>query len=187
MPSIDTKYQLTFAEFERFFRENYRAASLIGFRYISDHSLVEDIVQESFVILWERRSEIVKTKDDLRKYLLVTVRNHAISYLRSVKVKSVNIEALLSEIKQSESEKLYDEEELSIRIEKAIEKLPVKCREIFLLAYVENLTYNAIAQQLSISKNTVKTQMAVAYRILRRELKELYFGFLLLMAAKCRD
>ena len=184
MSLVNPKHQLTFSEFETFFRENYQVASLIVFRYISDHSLVEDIVQESFVILWEKRDEIFKTKEDLRKYLFVTVRNHAINYLRSIKIKRVDLEVSLSEIKQSETEKLYEGEELSVQIEKAIRKLPVKCREIFLLAYVENMTYNAIAQQLSISKNTVKTQMVIAYRILRQELKELYFGFLLLISAK---
>jgi len=178
------KYKLTYNEFEKFFIENYKRACLIVFRYISDHSLVEDIVQESFVILWEKQSKIYTTKEDLRKYLFVTVRNRAISYLRSIKIKNVDLEISLPEIKQMDNEKLYDEEELSVQIEKAIKKLPIKCREIFLLAYVKNLTYNDIAQQLSISKNTVKTQMVIAYRILRQELKELYLEFLLLIFSK---
>ena len=184
MPHIGSKYKLSFKDFENFFRENFHAASLVAFRYISDRSMVEDIVQESFVILWEKQSEIFTTKDDLRKYLFVTVRNRAISYLRSIKIKQVDLETFWSEIDQPENEKLFDEEEMSIRIGKAIKKLPVKCREIFLLAYVENFTYNDIANRLSISKNTVKTQMVIAYRILRQELKELYLGFLFLMTAR---
>ena len=184
MQYIETKYKITHKEFEKFFRDNYHAASLVVFRYISDHSLVEDIVLESFVILWEKQSKIFTTKEDLKKYLFVTVRNRAISYLRSIKIKKVDLESLLPEIKQSDNEKLYDEEELSVRIEKAIKKLPTKCREIFLLAYVQNLTYNDIARRLSISKNTVKTQMVIAYRILRQELKEFYFDFLFLCLQK---
>ena len=184
MHHIEPKYKLTYKEFEKFFRDNYHTASLIVFRYISNHSLVEDIVQESFVILWEKQSKIFTTKEDLKKYLFVTVRNRAISYLRSIKIKQIDLEASLPEINQSDNEKLYDEEELSVRIEKAIKKLPTKCREIFLLAYVQNLTYKDISRQLSISKNTVKTQMVIAYRILRQELKEFYFDFLFLCLQK---
>lgn len=181
---IEQKYQLSFKEFEKFFRENFQPATLVAFRYITDRTLVEDIVQESFVMLWEKQSEIFTNKEDLRKYLFVTVRNRTISYLRSIKIKQVNLEASLSEIDQSDHEKLYDDEELSIRISKATQKLPYKCREIFMLAYLEDLSYKDIAERLSISKNTVKTQMVIAYRILRKELKELYFGFLFLIAAK---
>jgi RNA polymerase sigma-70 factor (ECF subfamily) len=178
------KYQLTFKEFEHFFRENIHAASLIAFRYIEDPALVEDIVQESFIVLWEKQSEIYRNKEDLRKYLFVTVRNRTISYLRSIKIKQVDIETSLTEINQMGGEQLYDEEELAVRISKAIKMLPLKCREIFVLAYIENLTYNDIAGHLSISKNTVKTQMAIAYRILRKELRDVYFGSLFLIFTK---
>ncbi|MGV8090816.1 MAG: sigma-70 family RNA polymerase sigma factor [Mangrovibacterium sp.] len=180
MRHIEQKHQLSLKEFERFFRENFQAASLVAFRYISDRSLVEDIVQESFVILWKRQSEIFTNKEDLKKYLFVTVRNRTISYLRSIKIQHVNLDASLTEAVLPESEKLYDDEELSIRIFKAVQKLPPKCKEIFMLAYIGNLTYNDIAGRLLISKNTVKTQMVIAYRILRDELKELYFDLLFL-------
>ncbi len=177
-------HTLSFNEFELFFRESFQAACLVAFRYIDDRSLVEDIVQESYIILWEKRSEIFHTKEDLRKYLLATVRNRTISYLRSIKIKQVDLNDSLAEIPQPNDEELFDDEELSIRISKAIKKLPNKCHEIFLMAYLENCTYKDIAKQLSISKNTVKTQMAIAYRILREELKELYFNFLFFVQRK---
>lgn len=184
MKLVVQKYQLSFKEFENFFRENFQAASLIAFRYISDRALVEDIVQESFVILWEKQSQIFTTREDLRKYLFVTVRNRTISCLRRLKIKHLDLEAYLSESDQPDHEKLYDDEELAIHILKATQKLPAKCRQIFMLAYTENLTYNHIAERLSISKNTVKTQMVIAYRVLREELKELYLSFLFLFSAR---
>ncbi|HAZ03304.1 MAG: hypothetical protein A2W90_21185 [Bacteroidetes bacterium GWF2_42_66] len=177
-------HTLSFNEFEIFFRESFQAACLVAFRFIDDRSLVEDIVQESYITLWEKRSEIFYGREELKKYLLVTVRNRTISYLRSIKIKQVDLNASLAEISQPNEEKLFDDEELSIRISKAIKKLPNKCREIFLMAYLEDHTYNDIAKRLSISKNTVKTQMAIAYRILREELKELYFDFLFLVRRK---
>ncbi|MGD9557252.1 MAG: sigma-70 family RNA polymerase sigma factor [Mangrovibacterium sp.] len=178
MKLVGQHNRLNFKEFEIFFQENFQAASLVAFRYLADRSLVEDIVQESFVVLWEKRQQIFTNKEDLRKYLLITVRNRTISYLRSIKVKYLDLEAPLPEANLTEPEKLYDDEELAIRILKATEKLPSRCREIFMLAYAENLSYHHIAERLSISKNTVKTQMVIAYRVLREELKELYLGFL---------
>ena len=184
MEQVGKKYQLSLKKFEQFFRDNFQAAVLVAFRYLDDPALVEDIVQESFIVLWEKQAEIFRNEEDLKKYLLVTVRNRTISYLRSIKIRKVDIEASLAEISAMDDETLHNDEELSIRISKAIEQLPPKCREIFEIAYLEGLTYNDIALRLSVSKNTVKTQMVIAYRILRRELKESYFGFLFLMASK---
>jgi len=185
MKLVEQKYRLSLKEFENFFRENFQAASLIAFRYISDRALVEDIVQDSFVVIWEKQPQIFTNKEDLQKYLFVTVRNRAISYLRSIKIKHLDLEASLPEADQADHEKLYDDEELAIRIFKAAQKLPARCREIFMLAYMENLSYNHIAERLSISKNTVKTQMVIAYRVLREELKELYLSLLFLFSV-CR-
>ena len=180
----ESKYSLNFNEFELFFRESFQAACLVAYRFIGDKAIIEDIVQESYITLWEKRSEIYKNREELKKYLLVTVRNRSISYLRSIRIKHLNIEKSLPEANLPDEGRLYDEEELAIRISKAIKFLPARCRKIFLLAYTENKTYNEIARQLSISKNTVKTQMAVAYRILREKLKDIYFGFLMFMHRK---
>lgn len=174
----EKKHKPSLSEFEQFFRENFHAATLIAYRYLDDPAIVEDVVQESFIVLWEKQSEIYRDTNELRKYLFVTVRNRTISYLRSIKIKHVDLESSIKELKILSEEKLYDDEELALRVSKAIKKLPRKCKEVFMLAYSENLSYMDIAERLSISKNTVKTQMGIAYRILRDELKEVYFGFL---------
>jgi len=169
---------MTLKEFEKFFIDNFQSASLVAYRYIGDQAVVEDIVQESFITVWEKRSEIFIDKQNLKKYLLVTVRNRSISYLRSIKIKHINLDTSL-EMDQEEEEEIFPEEELAIRVSKAIQKLPLKCKEIFLLSYIEGLTYQAIAEKQSITKNTVKTQMGIAYRILREELKDVYVSALL--------
>jgi len=177
------KHQLTYKEFEVFFRANFHAAAMLAFRYLEDPGLVEDIVQESFIILWEKQSEIYRNQEDLRKYLFVTVRNRTISYLRSIKIRHVELEAALIEA-EADDDNLYVEEELAIRISQAVRALPAKCQEIFLLAYKDGLSYKAIAEKLSISKNTVKTQMVIAYRVLRKELKGIHMGLLFFFSRK---
>jgi len=179
----EAKNQLTYKEFEVFFRANFQAATMLAFRYLDDPGLVEDIVQESFIVLWEKQSEIYRNQEDLKRYLFVTVRNRTISYLRSIKIKHVELETSLTQAEEDDDE-LYSDEELAIRISKAIQKLPVKCREIFLLAYSDGLSYKDIAEKLSISKNTVKTQMVIAYRILRQELKGPHMALLFFFRLK---
>jgi RNA polymerase sigma-70 factor (ECF subfamily) len=181
---MDQKRQLTLKEFEDFFRENFQVATLIVFRYLENRSLAEDIVQESFVKLWEKQNSIDCSPAGLREYLFTIVRNSTISYLRSLKVKytSLDVASISSDV--TEEIRLYDEEELALRVDRAIDKLPRKCREIFRMAYLEELTYNEIAQKLSVSKNTIKTQMGIAYRILRNELRSIYLGLLCLFRKK---
>ena len=179
------KKRMSPKEYETFFRDNFYSASLIAYRYIEDDAVVKDIVQEAFIIVWEKNPEIYRDYKSLKHYLFITVRNRTISYLRSVKEKYVNLE-LFSELKSEDEEKLYPEEELALHISKAITHLPPKCKEIFILAYVNGLTYIEIAEEMSISKNTVKTQMGIAYRILRKELKEVYFNFFILMMQTIR-
>lgn len=175
---------LSFREFEDFFRKNFQAASLIAYRYISDHTLAEDIVQESFVSLWEKRSQIYTDQENLRKYLFVTVRNRAISYWRKIRLKQVELEDSLTEIEMTDHENTDSDEDLAIRIFQATQKLPQKCREIFLLAYTQNMSYQEIADRKSVSKNTVKTQMVIAYRLLRKELKEIYLHLIATLVTK---
>lgn len=177
MANLGAKHHLTYKEFEVFFRENFQAAAMLAFRYLDDPGLVEDIVQESFIILWEKQSEIYRNQEDLKKYLFVTVRNRTISYLRSIKIKHVELEASLAQV-ETDDDNLYSDEELAIRISQAIKKLPAKCQEIFLLAYNDGLSYKGIAEKLSISKNTVKTQMVIAYRVLRKELNGIHMSLL---------
>src|SRR5690606_24888549 len=85
---------------------------------------------------------------------------------------TVSISELLIDLVEEEFQNQYHDEELAVSIASAIEELPVACRNIFILAYKENLTYQQIADQLNVSKNTVKTQMGIAYRQLRQKLKK---------------
>ena len=179
MRDVRQNNKMNLKEYEEFFKENFQSVSLVAYRYIGDSAVVEDIVQESFISIWEKQLKIYRDPQDLKKYLFVTVRNRAISYLRKLKIKQVDLEFSF-EIKQEEENKeLYPQEELSIRISGAVQQLPPKCKEIFLLAYIEGMTYNAIAEKLSVSKNTIKTQMGIAYQILRRELRDVYRSVLL--------
>ncbi len=167
------------SSFEKFFKKNYHLACLVALRYLKDEQLAEDVVQETFLYLWQRRSEL-EVQRNLKHYLLNAVKNRSINHFNRAKqfeyLSDINTEVSTSDGSDSD----FSEEELAIQIANSIEELPPQCKRIFLLAYTENLTYKEIAATLNLSKNTIKTQMGIAYKILREELKN-YFLILFVL------
>lgn len=158
--------------FEDFFKENYHTACLVALRYLKNQQEAEDIVQETFLYLWEQRLQL-QIQQSLKQYLLQAVKNRSINFLnRETKfLEHLNDELEIISDTDSDSKDTFDKEELAVLISKSIDKLPVQCKKIFLLAYVDKLTYKQIAESLNFSKNTIKTQMGIAYKQLRQNLK----------------
>lgn len=167
----NTQANLTKKQFGVFFRENYHTACLVALRYIADSARAEDLVQDVFCAIWEKK-ETLNIKTGLKNYFLTAVKNHALNQVQRDKSRTVSLSELLVDLAEEEKNDNFDDEELAVNIASAIEELPAACRNIFNLSYCEKLTYQQIADQLNISKNTVKTQMGIAYRQLREKLKK---------------
>jgi RNA polymerase sigma-70 factor (ECF subfamily) len=173
---------LTKDQFSDFFRENYHVACLVALRYMADLGQAEDLVQDAFVVLWEKR-ETLQIKDNLKNYFFKIVRNSALKKVGRDKSDMVPLSGLLVDPAEEEEEERFDDEELAVEVYRAIGELPSACRTIFNLAYREKLTYQQIADQLNISKNTVKTQMGIAYSQLRNKLSKLIIVLLRIIEA----
>lgn len=149
------------AAFNLFFKEFTEQLYLYAVAFVKEKAVAEDIVQEVFIWLWTNRSKIHYT-GSMYAYLLSSVRNACINYKSHLEVEEKYRQAMLYEEGTDTSEEEW--EELRGRVLTAIESLPPKCREIFILGAVEGLKYQEIAAQLDVSVNTVKTQMKFAYR-----------------------
>lgn len=158
--------------FHLFFRENYKTACLIANRYVKNMDQSEDLVQDVFTALWERRESIRKCLN-LKNYLFTAVKNHSINFIHREKRENISISDIFTDIPEDETADFYEKELTAIKIHQAIEELPPQCRMIFNLAYQKDKTYQEIADELHISKNTVKTQMGIAYKHLRVKLNNL--------------
>jgi RNA polymerase sigma-70 factor (ECF subfamily) len=168
------------SSFEVFFKKYYHPACLIALRYVQTEYEAEDIVQETFIHLWEKKEQI-HVRQSLKQYLYFAVKNRSINYLKREKQKFGQAENIFELIQSEDDNDNFAEEDLAVQISRSIELLPPQCKKIFLLAYIDNLTYNQIAESLDLSKNTIKTQMGIAYKILRQRLKS-YFLMLLSIA-----
>ncbi|MDP6908292.1 MAG: RNA polymerase sigma-70 factor [Flavobacteriales bacterium] len=159
--------------FEKLFHEHYSMLCRFGFTWVQDADEVEEIVQDIFVSLWEKRAT-VSISTSIRSYLFSAVRNACLNHVKHLKVRAQHRQHVL--VTADSSMETADQQlqtfELQSTIRKAVENLPERCREVFLLSRVEGLKYAQIAEELSISVKTVENQMGKALKTLRLHLKD---------------
>ena len=142
----------------------------------------EEIVQDVFVSLWANRNTLSITST-ISNYLFRAVKNKSIDYLRS-KYAQIQKKFTSEQAAEDSSVSLADNleaKDLVVLVQKAVERLPKKCKEIFLLSREGGLTYEEIAQALGISHKTVKAQMGIALKKLRTFLDKHWGEFILLI------
>jgi RNA polymerase sigma-70 factor (ECF subfamily) len=147
---------------------------------LNDSEQAKDIVQEIFMKLWNNREDLA-TISTLKPYLYKSVHNACIDLLRKKRSrKSINAISYDDSEFRLQMFEVQDEfhfvnnlfsEEFEQILERAVEKLPQQCKEIFILSRFEQLTYPQIAEKLSVSLSTVKTQMVRAMQKIAEELK----------------
>lgn len=154
---------------EVLFKKYYEPLCLSGYRYIRDKQKVEDIVQELFYELWKKRADI-NIKSSLNSYLKTAVRNRSFNYIKGKRIDFAEEEELKS-FSSGENTTQDDMEttELETFINGVIDRLPEKCRLVFMLSRFDELSYKEIAQKLDISTKTVENQISKALKILRAE------------------
>lgn len=161
--------------FREYFIQHYRPLCLFALHYLKDIDNAEDIVQDCFTELWERKDNQTNIAD-IKPYLYTMVRNRCIDVLRKESLIDCNIEpsdleGLISD--EECEERSYDE----ARMWTAIDSLPEKCREVFLLAKRDGMKYEEIADRMNISVNTVKNQMNKALKIIKEGVHRIYMFF----------
>ncbi len=141
----------------------------------SCEDLAKDIVQETFIELWDRlRSQDIQVS--LRSYLFITVRNRTLNLMARGKVQMKYLESLRSYLEKGESctDHLLRERQLQEQIDQQVASLPDRMRVIFEMSRKDLMTYKEIAEQLSLSDKTVKKQVSNALKILRIKLDTLF-------------
>lgn len=136
------------------------------------------LVQEVFVDLWTKRGHLA-LKYSVKSYLYTAVKNRSIDYLRSAS-KHVKLSLVGDQQLESPFQDALEEAELNDRINKSINELPEKCREVFVLCRFEGLKYSQVAAKLNISVKTVEMQMGIALKKMREKLSDIQLVKLLL-------
>ncbi|MFN3402836.1 MAG: RNA polymerase sigma-70 factor [Cytophagaceae bacterium] len=158
---------------ETLYKENYQLLINISVAIVKDEEVAEDIVQDVFFKLWEKKMFSIKTESP-KGYLIKSVANSSLNYIRSRKVRDKYATHYIMNSPVAEKDFQLEEKELELKIKAAIESLPVKCKIIFMMSRFEDMKYKEIAEHLGISIKTVENQMSIALDRLKKSLKE-YF------------
>lgn len=145
--------------------------------YLHDDKVSEELVQDTFMKLWEIR-ETLNDQINIRNFLYTITKNNCLNYLRNQKISlkhQENMKYLEMQFNYESLEKLGNYlqfEELRNKIDEAISKLPAEVIETFKLSRFEELPYREIADRQGISIKTVEARISKSLRILRVELKD---------------
>lgn len=167
-------------EYNLLFKRLYPGLMFYTNRFL-DEDEAEDVVQDAFVELWEKRNEI-DLGDSIHTFMYRSVYFKAINIIRHKNVEN-NYSQSLIDIYQKKIDYFHPDENDTIRkmesneinkeIFSVIESLPEKCKEVFKLSYLNDMKNKEIAELLNISLRTVEAHMYKALKFLRANLSHL--------------
>lgn len=157
--------------FEGLFHQYHAPLCGFAYRYVEAPDVAEEIVQEVFLFVWERR-ETWDIRESVKTYLFAAVRNAAVSYLRHEHVvrrhEADSLEFVSPEA--AKADELVASNEIAVAVQKAVRQLPDRCQLVFTLHREQGLTYAEIGGVMGISQKTVEVQMGRALKGLRKAL-----------------
>lgn len=163
--AIRNNDEMAFNElFKRYWIRLYKTA----YQYLKDKETSEEVVHDVFLNIWSRRStlEIVS----FSSYMLMSIRYQIYNRMRAAKspiIYDINDIATNVASNPNTGEYRVEEQELHQEMYDYLEKLPKRCREIFCMSRIDQLSNHEIAGKLGISKRSVENQLTVALKHLR--------------------
>lgn len=181
MPAPSGHSALDRPAFEQLFKSHFAYLCHFAGQYVQDRDAAQDICQQVFIRLWEKREEM-DPNQSIPSYLFTAVKNRCLNHLRDTKkYRSKILDLDCGDLDFSrEDQDLLAAEELQRRIEEALASLPDKCRAVFERSRYRQMKYQEIAEELDISPKTVEAHMSKALKTLREALSDYELGLLLL-------
>lgn len=176
--------------FEKIYSDNLRNVEFYARSYVKEEETAISVAHDAFLVLWEKRREI-DYEGEVLPYLFAIAKNKCLNILKKEKCRNkfasytayrenmINQEAIF----HPTSVTLYEKEVRNL-ISNAIETMPPKVKDTFLLSQTAGLKNREVAQQQNVALSTVEYRLARAYAILKRRLKDylpIFLWFLLPM------
>lgn len=169
--------------FEAFFRMEYNNILHFINAYLNDLAAAEDLSQETFISLWNKRM-CIDEKQNLRAYVFKIARNRTLNYIRDNhladevtqnKEALMNLYALSDEIITQQIDALQLEE----LINKTYSSLPEGIKEVFVMNRIKGFTYSQIAETQQVEIKSVEYKIKKALQIFKKNLKHYTTMFLI--------
>jgi RNA polymerase sigma-70 factor, ECF subfamily len=163
------------------FHSHYKHLCTYSFRFVRNLEISEEIVQEVFFRIWEKR-ESLNLPENIESYLYRAVHNESINMCKKLQKEYHNKNQYLKEFNTIENfNDFLVHKEIINNIKFAIDELPDRCREIFKMNRYSAMSYKEISIKLGITEKGVEFHMIKALKILREKLKECLVPVLLFL------
>jgi len=165
--------------FNYIFRTRYKKLCCFASVFINDEHLAEDIVQDVFEKIWKlcctqrRYNSKLSTLYGIRSidaYLFVSVKNKCL-FLKKKREKEISLNKEIGKDTNYYLDDIMNDDKEQYKLWQEVEKLPTSCKRILKLVVIDSMKYKEVALALEISINTVKTQLKIAYKTLRKNIK----------------
>jgi len=149
-----------------------------AFRYVKSVEDAKGVVQEVFISVWNNR-ESLRMDGNLKSYLFTATKNKCLNFLEKKRLKTISLDHAPGDFSPAtriptpapDTNEVLAAEELRAVIFDEIQKLPPKCRDIFILSREEQLSYKEIAEKQGVSPKTVENQIGIALRRIRQRVE----------------
>lgn len=157
--------------FDLIYKDHWLRLYHLAARITEDDAVAQDIIQDTFVSFWEKgcRKDILS----IEGYLYQAVKYRCFMHLRSGSISKKHLEHFRQIISSVTLEHEFETREMEELLQRSIENLPEKCREVFYLSRFKSLPNKKIAEKLHISPKTVENQITKALKHLRLSMEKL--------------
>lgn len=141
-------------------------------QYTKSNEDADEIVNDTFLAIWEKKDQLI-LDDSLKSYLYTTVKNKSLNWLKKRKVELTELDSNFDLADSNTSAiEILQAKETEAAIFELIEKLPNKCKQIFVLSRKEQLPNKEIAAILELSEKTIENQITIAIKMIKNGLKK---------------
>jgi len=158
---------------------------LFVLKFIKSPSLAEDITQEVFMKIWEKREQL-SAVNSFKDYLFITARNHTLNRLKFIARQEIAVGEIVRNYPNTKNDTSYQllQQEYGEYIQRVLSSLPERTREVFQLCRVEEKSYDEVAALLGITRHAVKKHMMRSNKAFRDTLgDELNISVVLLIVS----
>lgn len=155
--------------YEELFFLYYGSLCRFAYRFVKSSVESEDLVQEVFIRIWEQRKGLKEDKS-IKSYLYIMVKNEALDFIKHQKMvlrKQPDLKESLDFISRAEYEEGLIGDKFKNHVQKTIENLPAKTKQIYKLNKQDGFTYKEIAEILELSEKSIEYHIGKAFQIIR--------------------
>lgn len=151
--------------FKQVFERYYKPLCSYVYKYVNDVSATDDIVQDLFVSLWNKKGDF-ESIEKIKSFLFVSARNACLNELTRLQIHQTKLDEYKAEREYDEFEDLILIDDFDRKLSKWLDALPTECRRVVELS-LSGKKNQEIADIMQLALSTVKNQKVKGFKILR--------------------